>query len=208
MEEYTITSFKAGDFKDRNGNTWCDVVFEGYGEPCKWVVKDPSKVSVGDKVRGEVKDWESAKGKIFPRFYRDNTPQPQPDNKQDDAYWDDRNESIRAQWAIGQAVALWNGVLALGDKVQGSANADEFIERNAKHFYEMVDRVKGSEPVKQEVSGHDFAKAKRDEIVSKTTNPGNDQSLSNAPDNVKEVFNSTNGDREDEDSVDLNDLPY
>lgn len=74
-QEYTLTSFQDSDFKDQNGNTWCTALFEEkHNEPIKWVVKDPTKVVVGQKYYGEVKEMQSKAGKAYLRFFREKNP--------------------------------------------------------------------------------------------------------------------------------------
>lgn len=69
---YTIKDFSVGDFKDPNGNTWCEVVFaEDPSEQYRWVVKDPVKVTLGTKVYGHIEEKTSKAGKPYNRFYRD-----------------------------------------------------------------------------------------------------------------------------------------
>lgn len=74
-QEYTLSSFQDSDFKDQNGNTWCTALFEEKSnEPIKWVVKDPTKVVVGQKYFGEVKEMTSKAGKPYLRFFREKNP--------------------------------------------------------------------------------------------------------------------------------------
>lgn len=144
MQEYEITSIDVGrePFIDQNGNTWVTAVFLGVGEPVKWVVKDPTKFKVGDKVYGSIKEVPTKKdpNKFYQRFYREAKPETHEPN-QSDEYWDERNRSIRAQWAIGQAVSYWNNLMPLADRVNKDLQDVDFIEKYAKEFFAMVDRV-------------------------------------------------------------------
>jgi hypothetical protein len=71
----TVKDFKIGDFKDQNGNTWCEVEFEEFpGKQIKWVVKDPTKVRMGDKVYGHTEQKTSKANKPYLRFVRDQNP--------------------------------------------------------------------------------------------------------------------------------------
>ena len=70
-QEYTVRAFKAGDFKDNFGNSWCEAVFEEYGEPVRWVVKDPATINVGKKVYGHISEETSKAGKPYQRFRTD-----------------------------------------------------------------------------------------------------------------------------------------
>lgn len=70
-QEYIVRAFKAGDFKDNYGNTWCEVAFDGISEPVRWVVQDPSKVELGQVVYGHIEDATSKAGKPYNRFKTD-----------------------------------------------------------------------------------------------------------------------------------------
>lgn len=163
-KEYELTQFKVGDFQDNHGNTWCDAVFLGVGEPVRIVVKDPTKYEAGQKLYGELKEQTSKAGKPYLRFYREQRPEGQtsftPSAKKE---WTPRDDShIRAQWAIGQAVSLAVATHKFGL---------EDVESDAKWLYAMVDRVKESTP------------------VTASTNPGTTQTFSNGeplPDQVYE----------------------
>lgn len=133
MQEYKLKDFKDSDFKDQNSNTWCDAIFEGHGEPVKWVVKDPMKIRVGDSFYGEIKQMTSKAGKQYNRFYRAQKPD-HTTNAEKDKYWEDKNQTIRAQWAIGQAVSATE--MKASDE---GYEAD--VQGLASKFYEMVDRV-------------------------------------------------------------------
>lgn len=107
-QEYTVLQFKKGDFQDAHGNYWCDMALEGVGEPVRIVVKDPMQYSDGMVLYGEVKEMTSKAGKPYNRFYREQRPEGQqslPTNKpqQSDQYWEDRNDAIKAQWALGRS---------------------------------------------------------------------------------------------------------
>lgn len=74
-QQVTVKDFKIGDFKDKNGNTWCEVEFEEFpGKQIRWVVKDPTKVRMGDKVYGHTEQKTSQAGKSYLRFVRDQNP--------------------------------------------------------------------------------------------------------------------------------------
>lgn len=137
-ENYVLKSFKVGDFKDNYGNTWCEAIFEGYGEPVKWVVKDPSRIKEGETYYGRVEDKTSKAGKPYARFYaeqKEDSPKP----KQDDAYWQDKQDTIMAEWAIGQAVSA-------SELKASDDNYFADIEHLANQFFKMVDRVAKQEP--------------------------------------------------------------
>lgn len=136
-KEYEITALDVGrePFVDQNGNTWVTTVFMGVGEPVKWVVKDPTKFKVGDKVYGSITDEKSKAGKPYLRFRREKAPEvtyTQQQDKPSPEYWDNKQSQIKAQWAIGQAL---NWVK------QPESQVFNEIEPIAKQLFAMVDRV-------------------------------------------------------------------
>lgn len=140
-KEYTVHSFKAGDFQDPNGNTWCEVLFEEWrSEPLKWVVKDPTTITEGMKVYGHIETKTSKANKPYQRFYRDQRPEAGtttpliPEKQASGSTWQGRDDAaIRAQWAIGQAMTY---------ALNGKQPTLDSIERNATKLFQMVDRVK------------------------------------------------------------------
>ena len=152
MQDYTIIQFKKGDFQDNHGNYWCDAVFKGVGEPVKMVVKDPTSFTDNMSVYGEIKQLTSKAGKEYNRFYR--SPKPETDESTSDSKvattsttksnWTPRDDDrIVAQWAIGQAVQF--------ESTRNNTKINtEDIEKTAKDFYSMVERVKTSIPIVEE----------------------------------------------------------
>lgn len=143
MQEYKVMEFNTTDFQDYFGNTWCNVAFEGVSEPVKWIVKDPTKVKIDQRVYGEITDETSKANKPYRRFRSkprpegvENAPQ-----QQTDEYWAERNNTIRAQWAIGQSM-VWQTTKGKHELV----NVEE-IEVLAKELFTMVDRVSSPEEV-------------------------------------------------------------
>lgn len=150
-QEYEVTAFEASDFKDKNGNWWCNAAFLGVSEPVKWVVKDPAKFKVGDKVYGELKVMTSKAGKPYLRFYRQQPLEQQTyvsersqTDKQTDEYWAERNDSIKAQFAIKTAVELLRDPAA--------DVREDTIEHWANIFFNMVERIAKPEPYKDIVA--------------------------------------------------------
>lgn len=135
-QDYELHTFRVSDFKDQNGNTWCDAAFVGVSEPVKWVVKDPEKVKVGDIYYGRIEEKQSKAGKPYLRFYREKKDEYTPPTKseQPDEYWDERNRAIRAQWAVNQAREYIQHML-------GEAATLAEINDTAKLFFNMVDHV-------------------------------------------------------------------
>lgn len=155
-QEYTISFFKVGDFTDKNNNVWCEILFEEKSnEPMRIVVKDPSSYHVGQKLFGHVELKTSQAGKPYNRFYRDKRPDFEPQGhigvgtgqpigafvpKKE---WQPRDDkAIQAQWAIGQAVSMFN---AESLKAEQSQTAIATIEVWAKRFFAMIDRVKAGQ---------------------------------------------------------------
>lgn len=137
-KEYELTAFDTGKepFVDNHGNTWCTAVFLGEGEPVKWVVKDPTQVKIGNKYYGTISEEKSKAGKTYLRFRREKLPEgsvsPQSD-KPSDEYWSERNDAIKAQFAIKTAVELLKNPEA---DIQ-----EDTIEHWARIFFNMVERV-------------------------------------------------------------------
>lgn len=159
MQDYKVLQFKKGDFQDNHGNYWCDMALEGVSEPVRIVVKDPSKYADGMELYGEVKEQTSKAGKTYLRFFRGQKEQQSFIKKE----WQPRDDSaIRAQWAIGQSVVLYNANNE--DSLGPHMNV---IEAQAKELYAMVDRVKGETPVKTletPQTGYDKAKQVRKQL--------------------------------------------
>lgn len=74
-KEHKLLDFKVGELKDNYGNTACSATFEGVSEPVTWMVKDPTKVAVGQSYYGHTEDATSRAGKPYRRFYRDQRPE-------------------------------------------------------------------------------------------------------------------------------------
>ena len=170
-QDYEIIDFKAGDFKDHQGNVWVEVAFKGVSEPARWAMRPESveKYTVGTEVYGHIEDATSKAGKPYNRFKTDKredynqapaAPQTSASHatqqaKSTDDYWSDKDKAIRAQWAIGQAKD-W----ALGNDM----DFDE-IEVVANEFFGMVQRVKGG------LSVTDVKKAIPDVVVEPEDGP-------------------------------------
>lgn len=138
-QDYKLVQFKPSDFKDQHGNTWCDVAFEGISEPVKWVVKDPSKPKVGETYYGRIEQKTSKADKPYQRFYAEKKEET---TKPTEEYWADKNDAIKAQFAIKVAVQ------ATELKASDEGYFDD-IEHLAKKFFNMVEKVKG-EPTSKE----------------------------------------------------------
>lgn len=126
-QEYTISQFNAGDFKDNNGNIWCNVLFvEKSNEPMRWVVKDPSTVQVGQKVYGHIETKTSQAGKPYLRFYRDQRPDDTRGNS-GGAGGSKPHYQPKDEHAIAKAVALKAAVDSWAGR--GDVNDEKYIDR-------------------------------------------------------------------------------
>lgn len=155
MAEYTITQVsqkppRTWSFTDKR--TGADVpmetykvMFGGHDEPVDINRKPGKAPTVGEVLTGSIEPTDF--GFKF-----------KPDRKPGTAWSSKDQESIRAQWAIGQAVAVFNA---------GKDTNIGDIEKNAKDFYAMVDRVKGgvqSEQPPASEPGYEKAKAEAERI--------------------------------------------
>lgn len=139
-QEYKLLSFKPSDFKDNLDNTWCDAVFDGVGEPVKWVVKDPSKPVVGQMYYGRIEEKDSKAGKKYQRFYAEKQEQAPAKAEQSDEYWNERNANIQAQWAIRESLSKFpEGCYEASeaDRMTLLHNIRDFAEE----LFDMVDEV-------------------------------------------------------------------
>lgn len=134
-QEYELTSFKVSDFKDDHGNTWCDATFKGFGEPMKWVVKDPSRAEIGKVYYGRIEEKTSKAGRPYNRFYTE--AKPETEGKPTDEYWAAKQAEIKAEWSIGQAIQY----------TAGKDVSLDTIEDIAADLFAMVERIKAGRVV-------------------------------------------------------------
>lgn len=167
-QEYTVLQFKKGDFQDNHGNYWCDMALEGVGEPVRIVVKDPMQYSDGMVLYGEVKEMTSKAGKPYNRFYREQRPDGAsptqtslPKAQQSDQYWEDRNDAIKAQWALGRSY-------------EKHGATPEAI-KDAKWLFENASNVVSEEASQQ--SGYDKFKASKPTPTEKQEDEAETESL-------------------------------
>ena len=160
-KEYEVLQFKAGNFQDNFGNTWCDMALKGVSEPVRIVVKDPTTIKDGDTLYGEIKEQTSKAGKTYLRFHRE-----KPEDQQSftprggshkPSYQPRDDAGIKAQFAIKAAIQYQPDGATLKD-----------VEEAAIAFFKMVDRVKNSEAVTDSAQGQ--------------TNPGTTKEFSNMED--------------------------
>jgi len=170
MSEFTLTDLRVGDFKDQNGNSWCNATFEEYGEPVTWVIKDPSKISLGTKYSGEIKDWTSSKGKVMPRFYREQAGAPSAQSQssgKSDAYLKDVSNT---------AIMVYNGSLNYASQAGLNLISDkedrriyfEYVADATDELLKMVENVReGKREVKEaKETGYDKFKAKKAQLTN------------------------------------------
>lgn len=178
-QEFEVIQFNKGDYRDSNGNYWCDMVLKDIGEPVRIAVKDPTQFSSGMNIYGHIEDKVGQSGKPYQRFYREKRPddgsityveggsrekkvwKPESGKKEwksDEEFWGEKDGVIRAEWSIGQAV---QAVGALPGDSEAHAAYFDNVEFAANHFNAMIDRVKASGvPVDVEPeSGYKKAKA-------------------------------------------------
>lgn len=136
-QTYTITKVsqeKPHEHVNSYGTTYyIKVMLDKHNKPVSIGKKQPDALKVGDTVYGRV---------VPTQYETDNWQgeQPQPDHPApttNQAYTPKDQDLIRAQWAIGQAVA-------------SGYRAPEEIEANAKTLFAMADRVKQSAPITPE----------------------------------------------------------
>jgi len=193
-QEYEITRVSeqeprtyTGDF----GTTYyIKVMLKGHAKPVEIGKKSPDGLKVGDTVFGTIRPTE------YPTdgFKSERKPFNASRSPRDDM-------AIRAQWAIGQAIALFTS---------GKDNQIGDIEKNAKDFFLMVDSVKavGQSPHKEIAgpakSGYQLAKEARAKLHQDPTQ--------DAVDAVNKVFNDGSPVPTSDDGLDapinLDDIPF
>lgn len=103
-----------------------------------------SKALANMGFQGDVELYTNDKGKEYvrqaPKQEEPATAQPKKEWKSDDEFWSAKDATIKAQWAIGQAVSITNTVATvLGENLNNDQMAS--IETTAKALFAMVDRV-------------------------------------------------------------------
>jgi len=128
----------------KRGNTWTStqggemqsyaLILEGVGEPVQLNKKMPVKAEpqIGDELFGALEEQER-NGRVYYKFKVDYT-----QNNAGGFRGQPRDDkAIHAQFAIRLATEVW---IAQGCHKESYDN----IEKEAKHFYRMIDRVKDS----------------------------------------------------------------
>lgn len=114
---------------------------EGVGEPVSLNRKIPIKEEpvIGSTIYGSLELMTSKSGRTYYKFKTEKKDEPTYQKvEQNDEYWQERNDSIKAQFAIKAAVELL--------KNPEADIAEDTIEHWAKKFFDMVDRVATDRP--------------------------------------------------------------
>jgi hypothetical protein len=134
-KDYTITSIKKGDEWTGSYGTFQNyaLALEGVGEPVKWSKTVPvtDEPVVGEVIFGRLTE-ERAGTRVYYKFNPGQKPGVASDN--------DRQSTISAQWAIGQAVTSIGGYYETKDYEEYFKR----IEDAATHFYKMIKTIKES----------------------------------------------------------------
>lgn len=164
-QEYKVIDVKPwnGDEHPVYGKKF-SISLEGYGEPVDITAKKyPVK---GEIEYGVIEDYKTKNGTVrtkFTRAKREDAPQePKPAqtvSKPDEAYWQSKNDHIKAQMAVKAAVNLY-ACIPETDSIRKMSPiaAVEFI---AKELSAVVDRVAGSTSVAEEQPETGYEKAKK-----------------------------------------------
>lgn len=147
-QEYKILQVSEQEPREWNGPHgivyYIKVKLEGHDKPVSIGKKKPDALKSGYTVYGTIEESDLPEDK----FKSEQNPNPSGPvhtdnvNKPDEAYWADKQNTIRAQWAIGQAIQLFN------HKPTDTVD-NERLEQTAKTLFAMVDRVKDGEPEAQ-----------------------------------------------------------
>jgi hypothetical protein len=108
-QRYTVRELEKSDFQDMHGNYWCTANLEGVSEPVKWVLKDPTKIEIGQSYYGEIKDATSKAGKPYLRFYKQQPPedgQAGGSSSSSTSTWKDNSDGQRQGMCINNAAAF------------------------------------------------------------------------------------------------------
>lgn len=156
-QEYVLRSFKKGDYQDAHGNYWCDAAFEGFGEPVRWVVKDPLKIKEGESYYGEIKEMTSQAGKPYMRFYKqirteDGTPSGGSQGAPKGSGWKDTSDGQRQGMCINNAAAF---ICAQNtENAMGAVDWAKLVHEYAAALYALGDLAKPVEdpPMKRSLT--------------------------------------------------------
>lgn len=198
--DYRVKTVKATGEPDQYGVTNYWVGFEGHQNDV--LIRAKNAPEVGGMEYGTVSQETSKAGKQYFKFKREQkdggnfhseAPSTSFKGKPKSEYVD-HHESIKAQWAIGQALSKFKEgcyECSGADRVTLLSNIEDF----AKELYEMSERVAGNDPKEQrgiEGTGYDVAKATADQIKER----------------VAEATDSDVADFDFEEPIDLSQIPF
>lgn len=142
MQEFEVMGLERSDFHDDFGNEWTNVAFVGHSsEPIKWVLKEPSKVKVGDKVYGEIVTKTSKAGKPYLRFYKKDRPNdsfPKPSDHSD-KYLKDLSDTPLRVFSASLPYVDTQGLLKGGKYLEEYL---EYVETVSGALIGMMDRIR------------------------------------------------------------------
>jgi hypothetical protein len=181
VQELSIKSWKPWidqetdePIRDNYGNHKGTVTFDEYSaQPVDATFKEPP--AIGAKKYGSIEEYQTKAGKTRLKFKAEQRPKEGFTPSGSKSYQPRDDMAIRAQWAIGQAVSIFQTWL---DKGKGASFVDDnnlrpsisflqsCIEPVANELFAMVDRVKDGEPKKTTVDFDDGASVSDDELAS------------------------------------------
>lgn len=205
-KEYKVLDVKPwnGEEHPQYGKKF-SISVEGYGEPLDITAKKyPVK---GGVEFGVIEQYKTKAGVVrskFTRKSREDAPQEAPaaqtvstPSKPDEAYWQSKNDHIKAQWAIGQAIK-WCEIRATATNMQDGETegiTGSYIEKRAKQLYAMVDRVAGSTSVAEEQPKSGYEKAK--EVAAHIAEKAEDEEIKSLLENEDQLK-----------PIDTSDIPF
>lgn len=153
-QDYVIKDIKKNDQWSNAFGTFQSytLALNGVGEPVSMNKKTPvnQEPQIGDSIYGSLELQTAKNGRTFYRFKSEKKEEaPAQKQEQSDEYWNERNNAIRAQWAINQAREYIQHML--GD----NAKLTEILD-TAKLFYAMVEQVTADDTKFQEAVAKAF----------------------------------------------------
>lgn len=192
--DYRVKTVKeAGGEPDQYGVVGYWVTFEGHENSA--LMRAKNAPVVGGMEYGNVTKETSKAGKEYYKFKREQREDGAPSrptstvSSSPKKEWVDHSDDIKAQWAIGQAVA-WC--------IAHPSEVFDDIEAQAKEFYAMIDRVKDSE---DKPSGYEAFKSAGGQVKSEALAKGEELPPTDAyADVVIEEFEDA--------EIDLSQIPF
>lgn len=174
------------------------VMLEGHARPVTIGKKSRDALKIGDTVNGTILPTEYDTDNFKSEFNKAGSP--------GQAFTPKDTAEIKAQWAIGQAVATEYNLYGIEFEKTGKASFGvDSIESRARQYFAMVDRVKDNNLVSRSVgtpvvSGYAQAKEAADKLRQTTTaaTPGHETFADGSP-----VFDPFH-----DEPINLNDIPF